>query len=84
MQTPPVVAIKRLKDPPTWLKVATTLEKPSTPTHDNILKMPQVSRALPKKIYWDTHEDLFQYRSKFDKELFGDIQHTNNWSIYYI
>ena len=23
----------RLKDPPTWLKVATTLEKPPTPTH---------------------------------------------------
>ena len=30
---PPVVAIKRLKDPPTWLKVATTSEKPPTPTH---------------------------------------------------
>ena len=28
-----VVAIKRLKDLPTWLKVATTLEKPPTPTH---------------------------------------------------
>ena len=28
-----VVAIKRLKDPPTWLKVATTLEKSPTPTH---------------------------------------------------
>ena len=27
----PVVAIKRLKDPPTWMKVATTLEK-SQPT----------------------------------------------------
>ena len=26
-----VVAIKRLKDPPTWLKVATTLEKPPNP-----------------------------------------------------
>ena len=25
--------INRLKDPPTWLKVATTLEKPPTPTH---------------------------------------------------
>ena len=23
---------ERLKDPPTWLKVATTLEKPPTPT----------------------------------------------------
>ena len=32
IQTSPVVAIHRsLKDPPTWLKVATTLEKP--PTH---------------------------------------------------
>ena len=29
----PVVAINKLKDPPTWLKVATTLEKPPTPTH---------------------------------------------------
>ena len=29
----PVVAKNRLKDPPTWLKVATTLEKPPTPTH---------------------------------------------------
>ena len=28
-------SIKRLKDPPTWLKVATTLEKPPTPTHVN-------------------------------------------------
>ena len=26
-------AINKLKDPPTWLKVATTLEKPPTPTH---------------------------------------------------
>ena len=24
---------KKIKDPPTWLKVATTLEKPPTPTH---------------------------------------------------
>ena len=30
--------IKRLKDPPTRLKVATTLEKPPTPTHRNIVK----------------------------------------------
>ena len=29
---PPAVAIKRLKDPPTWLKMATTLEKPPTLT----------------------------------------------------
>ena len=29
----PVVAITRLKDPPTWLKMTTTLEKPPTPTH---------------------------------------------------
>ena len=33
IQSSPVVAINRLKDPPTWLKVATTLEKPPTPTH---------------------------------------------------
>ena len=26
-------ALKRLKDPPTWLKVTTTLEKTPTPTH---------------------------------------------------
>ena len=32
IQTPPVVAIKRLKDPLTWLKKATTLEKPPIPT----------------------------------------------------
>ena len=31
----PVVAKNTLKDPPTWLKVATTLEKPPTPTHYN-------------------------------------------------
>ena len=36
----PVVAINRLKDLPTWLKVATTLEKPPTPTHEvNIRKI---------------------------------------------
>ena len=34
IQTSPVVAINRLKDPPTWLKVATALEKPPPPpTH---------------------------------------------------
>ena len=33
IQASPVMAIKRLKDPPTWLGVATTLEKPPTPTH---------------------------------------------------
>ena len=32
IQISPVVAIKRLKDPPTWLMVATTLEKTPTPT----------------------------------------------------
>ena len=35
IQTSPVVAKNTLKDPPTWLKVATTLEKPPTPTHYN-------------------------------------------------
>ena len=33
IQTSPVVAIKWLKDPPPWLKVPTTLEKPPTPTY---------------------------------------------------
>ena len=33
IQTSPVVAIIRLKDPPTWLKGATMLEKTPTPTH---------------------------------------------------
>ena len=32
IQTSPVVAINRLKDPPTWLKVTTTLEENPTPT----------------------------------------------------
>ena len=32
IQIYPVVAINRSKDPPTWLKVATTLEKHPTPT----------------------------------------------------
>ena len=32
----PVVAINRLKDPPTWLKVATTLEKPPITNHREI------------------------------------------------
>ena len=36
IQTPSAGAIKRLKDPPTWLKVATTLEKPPIPTHHGI------------------------------------------------
>ena len=31
IQSSPVVAKSRLKDPPTWLKVATTLEKPQPP-----------------------------------------------------
>ena len=35
IQTSPMVAINRLMDPPTWLKVAITLEKPPTPTHTN-------------------------------------------------
>ena len=34
IQTSPMVVIKRLKDLPTWLKVATSLEKPPTPTHN--------------------------------------------------
>ena len=32
----PVVAIHKSKEPPTWLNVATTLEKPPTPTHVHI------------------------------------------------
>ena len=39
IQTSPVVAINRLKDPPTWLKVATTLETPPIPTHWFSIKM---------------------------------------------
>ena len=34
----PSVAKKRLKDPPTWLKVATTIEKPPTPTQPGQLQ----------------------------------------------
>ena len=33
IQTSPVVTMKILKDLPTWLKVATIIEKPPTPTH---------------------------------------------------
>ena len=33
IHTSSVVAIKRIKNLPTWLKVATTLENPPTPTH---------------------------------------------------
>ena len=29
------MVLKRLKDPPTWLKVTTTLEKTTTPTHSS-------------------------------------------------
>ena len=36
IQTSLVVAIKRLKDPPPWLKVATTLKKPPTPEQENL------------------------------------------------
>ena len=32
-----MVVIKGLKDPLTWLKVVTTLEKPPTPIHDKAL-----------------------------------------------
>ena len=38
IQTSQVVAKNRLKDPPTWLKVATTLERPPTPTHFHIMR----------------------------------------------
>ena len=33
------MAINRLKDPPTWLKVATTLENPPTPTHSCVISI---------------------------------------------
>ena len=39
IQTSPVVAITILKDPPTRLKMATTLEKLPTATHDQTKKM---------------------------------------------
>ena len=38
IQTPSVVAIKRLKDPLTWLKVATSSEKPPNPHPLNSMK----------------------------------------------
>ena len=31
-----MVAIKRLKDLPTWLKLATNLEKPQPPSNNNV------------------------------------------------
>ena len=38
---PPVVAINIFKDPPTWLKVAATLENIPTPTHYTKIKLSQ-------------------------------------------
>ena len=55
----PVVTINRLKDPPTWLKVATTSEKPPTLTHshDTIRSLRSIENlgqcyryAVPSKI----------------------------------
>ena len=51
IETSLVVAIKRLKDPPTWLKVATTLEKPRTPTHPKPSGKVQIWVDITKKSY---------------------------------
>ena len=37
------MAINRLKDPPTWLNVATTLENPLTPTHRKMNELSEMS-----------------------------------------
>ena len=46
IQTSPVVAKNRLKDLPTWLKVATTLEKPPTPTTGFVADCSIVAHAI--------------------------------------
>ena len=49
------MAINRLKDPPTWLKVATTLENPLTPTHVSLdrLSNKQLSGQWNETHLWD-------------------------------
>ena len=50
------MAIKRLNDPPTWLKVATTLEKPPTPPSEIAKEFLQNLMAL---------ESLLMKKTKF-------------------
>ena len=51
IQTPPVLAIKKLKDPPIWLKVATTLEKHPTPAHNYTGGKPLLENFVFRKIW---------------------------------
>ena len=54
IQTSPVVAINRLKNLSTWLKVATTLEKPPTPNHNDTS-----SHGVDMKL-WQTEKDCYR------------------------
>ena len=59
IQTSPVVALKRLQQPPTWLKVTTTLEKTPTLTHrDLISQMKDLTKKLIKKKFDSREMDL--------------------------
>ena len=54
--------IKRLKDPPTWLKVATTFEKPPNPTHLPLQEFPlnrYISHAL--QCHHNGHDGVSNY-----------------------
>ena len=48
IQTSLVVVIKILKDPPTWLKAATTLEKPPTPIYTHLVSYVSQELTQPR------------------------------------
>ena len=53
-----VVAIKRLKDPPTWLRVAITLENTPAPTHIYIQRVENV------KQFWTVKQSRYKCRCR--------------------
>ena len=67
IQTSPVVAIKRSKDPPTWLKVATTLEKKPPTTHHCSSKY---SALYMKQIQTYSHIHICVINTIMAKEVF--------------
>ena len=73
MQSSPVVAIHCLKDSPTWLKVATTLEKAPNPCPHDSYRFLKFIKFLRSHIFNTQNEK----KNQFDGSLKGDISHTS-------
>ena len=74
------MAINRLKDPPTWLKVATTLENPTSPrnTHMKLWKQ-NIAKTVSKRIF----QIVIRWLAWTGRYSYWRVQSSDEWFSLY-